>query len=104
MKEKYRIKNKIEFDTIIKKGKKKKNNYFVLCYQPTNKDFSRFGFAISKKFGNAVKRNLYKRKLREIVRKNQNMFKKGFDYIIIINRDCEMIDFYKLEKELLQLL
>lgn len=104
MKEKYRIKKSNEFDTIIKKGKKSKNLYFLLFFQENNYDYSRFGIAISKKNGNAVKRNLYKRRIREILNKNRNMFKKGTDYIIIVNRSCEKLNFQELEKHLLQLL
>lgn len=104
MNTKYRIKSNIEFDNIIKNGRKKSNSFFVIYYKDRNLLFSRFGISLSKKFGNAVKRNKYKRVLREIIRNNQKKFKNDFDYIIIMKKTCDVLDYKEIEKELLSLL
>ena len=104
MNAKYRIKNNEEFDNIIKNGNKKSNNFFVIYNKDRVLDFSRFGISLSKKFGNAVKRNKYKRILREIIRNNQKKFKNDFDYIIIMKKTCDELDYKEIEEKLLSLL
>ena len=99
-----RIKSKIEFEDIIKNGKKKSNSYFVIYNKERKNEFSRFGISLSKKFGNAVKRNRYKRILREIIRINQKKFKKTQDYIIIMKKTCDGLEYKIIEEKLLSLL
>lgn len=100
----YRVKSKIEFENIIKTGKKISDSYFVIYYKERGLLFSRFGISLSKKFGNAVKRNRYKRILREIIRKNQNKFKNAYDYIIIMKKNCDGLDYKVIENNLMTLL
>ncbi len=99
-----RIKNKEEFENIIKNGKKIGNSYFVIYYKERKNDFNRFGISLSKNFGNAVKRNRYKRILREIIRNNQKKFKIQADYIIILKKTCDGLDYKVIEEKLLALL
>ncbi len=104
MNNKIRIKSSIEFEDIIKNGFKKSNLSFVIYYKERKKLFPRFGITLSKKFGNAVKRNRYKRILREIIRNNQKKFKNEFDYIIIMKKNCENLIYKDIENNLLSLL
>lgn len=99
-----RIKNSQEFENIIKSGNKKRNFYFVIYYKERKNDFSRFGVTLSKNFGNAVKRNYYKRVLREIIRNNQKKFKKSYDYIIIMKKNCDNLNYQIIEEKLIDLL
>lgn len=46
-------------------------------------DFCRIGIAVSKKYGNAVKRNEFKRHVREIFRKKISL--SGYDILIVPN-------------------
>lgn len=104
MNENIRIKSKLEFEDILTTGKKIKNNFYIIYYKDKKKEFSRFGITLVKKFGNAVKRNKYKRITREIIRTNQNLFKNNFDYIIIVKKTCENTDFNILKNNLVDLL
>ena len=99
-----RIKSKIEFEDIIKNGKKIGNSFFVIYYKDRKKLFSRFGVSLSKKFGNAVVRNKYKRILREIIRINQKKFKNNYDYIIIMKKSCFDLNYKMIEEKLLSLI
>ena len=99
-----RIKSKIEFEDIIKNGKKIGNSFFVIYYKDRKKLFSRFGVSLSKKFGNAVVRNKYKRILREIIRINQKKFKNSYDYIIIMKKSCFDLNYKMIEEKLLSLI
>jgi|TARA_B100000749_G_scaffold248963_1_gene213231 ribonuclease P protein component len=57
----------------------------LVFYTKTNDQRSRLGIAVSKKFGNAVKRNLFKRKVREYFRKSEEISGKNLDILVSPN-------------------
>ena len=93
MKKEEVVKNTREFDSIIKKGQCKKNNEFVIYYIDNDKEFNRFGISVSKKIGNAVTRNYYKRVMRNICDKSKNLYSNNKDYIIIMRKGLSVLDF-----------
>ena len=61
---------------------------------------SRVGFTVTKRIGNAVKRNLIKRRLREIVRENAGLLANSrIDYVVIARQGVEMRGFEDLAKD-----
>ena len=98
------VKNNREFDNIIKKGKYKKNNEFVIYYIDNDKEKSRFGISVSKKIGNAVTRNYYKRIIRNICHKNKNLYSKGKDYIIIMRKGLTLLNFNEANESFIDLI
>lgn len=46
---------------------------------------SRIGITVSKKVGNAVRRNRWKRLIREAFRRNKHRFPAGFDFVFIVS-------------------
>ena len=76
---------------------------YVLLRQddPLNR---RLGLVTSSKVGIAVKRNLIKRRLREIFRINKHKFKFGTDIVFILRKGADKFDFHKLEEGILTLL
>lgn len=61
---KYRLKKRNEFKKIYAKGKSVAGRLMVLYWLPCEEKQFKAGFSISKKVGNAVVRNRYKRILR----------------------------------------
>lgn len=61
------LKSKKDFDIVYKSPKKWHNPHFILFFKENPKS-SRVGFCVSKKVGNAVCRNLIKRRLRSLYR------------------------------------
>ena len=92
------------FDKIINNGKFIKNNTFVIYYSKHEENFPKFGMAVGKKIGNAVTRNKYKRIIRNIVDENKFLFKKEYDYIIIIKRKCLEMSFNQINDSLSSLI
>ena len=90
------IKEKKDFDNIIHYAKFIKNNYFVIYYIDNDYSRSRFGIAISTKFGKAHIRNYYKRITRNIIDKNKKSFSNNKDYIIMVKRTCLNIKYKEL--------
>lgn len=99
-----RIKSADEFNDIIKTGTKIYSPGFIIYYKEKKLDNPRFGITQAKKFGKAYKRNRYRRILREIIRTNIKVFKNEYDYIIIIMKKCDTLDFKQIEDNLLKVI
>ena len=104
MKKEEVVKNNRDFDYIIKNGQFKKNNEFVIYYIDNEVDYDRFGISVSKKIGNAVVRNYYKRIIRNICDKNKNLYSKGKDYIIIVRNGCTKQTFSEINDNFVYLM
>ncbi len=97
------VKEHYEFDNIINKGKSIGNKVFSIYFLKHDEEYPKFGIAVGKKIGNAVTRNKYKRIIRNIVDNNKLLFKKDYDYIIIIKRKCLDLSFKELNDNLSEL-
>lgn len=98
------IKDQKLFNNIIKNGKFKKNNYFVIYNIKKEESVNNFGIAISKKVGNAVTRNKLKRQTRVIIDSHRNLFKNNHNYIIMIRKSCAGVEYKTLEQALIKLI
>ncbi|MGN1370716.1 MAG: ribonuclease P protein component [Candidatus Coprovivens sp.] len=98
------IKDQKVFNNIIRNGKYKKNNYFVIYTTLKENLNPMYGIAISKKVGKAVIRNKLKRQTRFIIDNHRNLFKNSHNYIIMIRKSCANTEFKVLEKALVELL
>ncbi len=97
------VKEHYEFDNIINKGKSIGNKVFSMYFLKHDEEYPKFGIAVGKKIGNAVTRNKYKRIIRNIIDNNKLLFKKDYDYIIIIKRKCLDLSFKELNDNLSEL-
>ncbi len=104
MKRRETIKDKSVFNDIIRHGRYKKNEYFIVYSSKTTDEKINYGVAISKKVGNAVTRNKLKRKTRAIIDKNRILFKNQHNYIIMIRKACIECKYRDLENALIKLL
>ena len=98
------VSSNIEFNSIIKNCKFKKNKYFVIYYNNNELNRYRFGISVPKKVCNAVNRNKLKRQVRNILDNCKKLYSNCKDYIIIIRRSCLGESFQILETNLQELL
>jgi len=100
------IKNKNYFNSIIKNGKYIKDKYFVIyyIYNDNSDHFAQFGIAIKNSIGKAVVRNKLKRRCRSLIEQNKNLFKKEYDYIIMIREGFKDSKYNCLNESLVNLL
>lgn len=96
-----RIRKNKEFFHLYKKGKRYRGKYFNLIYLSSASGSSRVAVVVSKKVGNAVKRNKFKRWIRTLFRRNKNLLKDPFDIIIIVKREILEASWLKLQEDYL---
>jgi ribonuclease P protein component len=83
-----RILKRPEFIQLSRNGKKIQNRHFILIYLPGHQYQSRLGITVSKRVGNAVKRNRIKRLTREFFRHNRHRQKGTWDINIIAKKQA----------------
>jgi ribonuclease P protein component len=83
MERKYRLRLNADFQRVRQKGKSWANRLMVLCALPNDLEYSRFGFAASKRIGKAVVRNRARRRMREAVRLRRVVMSEGWDMVFI---------------------
>ena len=79
------------------------NGYMVLYARPNRMGVNRVGITTGKKLGHAVVRNRARRRLREVYRLNEHLFKPGYDIVVVARSRCVTADFRKLTNAYLSL-
>lgn len=105
MKKENRVKKNKDFQEIFKKGKSFANRQFVVysLRRPGQTHF-RIGLSVSKKLGNAVKRNQIKRYIRQAFLELEDDLQNEFDYIIIARKPAANMDFFEIKSSLIHVL
>ena len=79
------------------------NGMLVLYARPNRLGVNRVGITTGKKLGHAVVRNRARRRLREVYRLNEALFKPGYDIVVVARHKCVTADFQKLTTAYLSL-
>lgn len=100
MKKSIMLKKNYEFKYLLSKGKFYYGKYIHMYIKETNFDFNKFGIAISKKYGKAVKRNYVKRLIRENYKNIEDKIKIGVSILVVVNKDINIqdINYKKIEE------
>ena len=98
------LKKNKEFNLVYNQGKSIASKYLVLYYYNKNDtDQIKAGFSISKRIGKAVVRNKLRRRLKEIIRDEEDNLKKGYNIIFIARKPVINLDFHKIKKDVKKL-
>jgi len=101
------LKKNWQFEKIINFGEKIFDNYFNIFFTKNDLENCRFGICVSKKIvKKSVKRNFYKRQIRNIIINYNKKSKKHFhnDKIIIIRKNFFEKTFFEKNQKLNNLL
>ena len=104
MKRRYRVRDDRRFGEIRSKGRAYTNELLVMCVLSNALAYSRFGFSVNSRIGNAVSRNRIKRRLREAVRLCMEQIEPGWDIIFIARRPIRSADYHQMEAACARLL
>lgn len=99
MKKKNIIKKSRDFDRIIKNNSPYKYMDYIIYVERDTNDIYKFGLSVGKKIGNAVNRNLVKRRIKAIIDKKD--YQNNFNCIIIVRRGINEKSFSEMEENLL---
>lgn len=99
LKKRLRLKKNKEFTYIYRKGSKLKGRYFIIYALRGSKEM-KIGFSLSKKVGNAVVRNLYKRRLHEIFKDLIPQMKLNH-YVIVVSPYIRDAGYQELKDDIL---
>lgn len=95
------LKTKKEFDLTFKKGKSFANKTLILYYKKNNLPENRYGIIITKKIGKAVKRNYFRRIIKENL-KTLSMT-KGYDILIIVRKQDHEVLYNEMRKSMIHI-
>lgn len=84
------------------KDKKHVTNLFIIYIKKNDINHNRYCISISKKIGKANVRNLYKRRIKDILMKNN--LNNSSDYVIIIRKPIIEKEYLEIKQELLNAL
>ena len=104
MKRRFRVREDRRFREIRQRGRSQSNDLLVLCALANDLPYSRFGFAVNSRIGNAVMRNRIKRRLREVIRLRMAGIRPGWDIILIARKPIRSAEYGQMETACARLL
>jgi len=89
---------------VQRNGRRVRTAHLIVLFQGNGLGSARFGLTVSRKVGNAVKRNRVKRWLREAIRRGHGGRFDGLDVVFIARSGTPVVGFHALKAEVDQAL
>ncbi|MBI5234004.1 MAG: ribonuclease P protein component [Deltaproteobacteria bacterium] len=89
-----------EFLQVRRKGKRYSTKSFIIHIIPSGIEVSRLGLSVGAVVGNAVKRNRFKRLLREFFRTHKHLFARPLDIVMSVKKGADIRAYKDVEAEL----
>lgn len=94
-----RLKRRADFRRVQSSRKRAHTKHYLLVVAPKAGPQGRFGVTVTKKIGNAVARNRVKRVMREVFRRNRDLFPAA-DVVVIAKRGAPRLGYHEALAEL----
>lgn len=95
------VKEKRDFDIAFKSKNQYKSRFTYIYINDNDLNKYRFGICVSKKIGNAVTRNKFKRRIKDIIDKSKLQFNDK-DYIIVLKKSANAAEYLDLKEDLIK--
>lgn len=95
-----RLRRSADYRFVQGRGRRVRLAHVLVLYTPGRAPQSRFGLVVSRKVGNAVRRNRVKRWLREAIRRNRSALAGRWDLAIVAHPTAVHAGLVALESEL----
>lgn len=100
-----RLQKRSQFKRAERRGRRVSSRHLVVYGAKNDLDWSRVGITVTRKVGIANQRNRWKRRIREIFRRNKREFPGGYDFVVIVKHTAPADpDFTTLRDEMIALL
>ena len=96
------LKKNYEFRRLYAKGKSAGGQLLVVYARRTHRRVNKLGITVSSKIGNAVVRNLIRRRLKEIYRLNEDKFSPGLELVVVARQKSREASYRELERDFLR--
>jgi ribonuclease P protein component len=97
------LKKNRDFQVVYRKGTSFANRYLVMYVKENQLERNRVGISVSKKVGNSIVRHHLTRLIRESYRLNEEVFRSGYDMVIVVRVNAKDRNFRDIESALLHL-
>ena len=97
------LKKNKDFLSVYRNGKSYANKYLVMYVLENNTNQNRLGISASKKIGNSVVRHRFCRLVRESYRLHEDVFRRGFDIVVVARVSAKERTFREIESAFLHL-
>ncbi|RIV20144.1 ribonuclease P protein component [Alicyclobacillaceae bacterium I2511] len=105
MKVEHRLRENRDFRRVFNRGRSSATDKLVLYWARNRGSNFRVGFSVSRKVGNAVQRNLIKRRLRACFdRFLPELLGKPADFVVVCRKNASQATYQQLENDVLRLL
>ena len=99
-----RLRKRFEFQRIQSGGRRVHTRRFLILLAPSGPSSegaaNRLGLTVTRKVDNAVGRNRIKRVVREVFRRERELFPAGCDYVVIAKREAAGVDYATASAEI----
>jgi ribonuclease P protein component len=99
-----RLRQRLDFQLVLRRGSRRHTEHFIVVLRPNALQCSRLGITVSRKVGNAVKRNRVKRWLREFFRLHKPRLPASHDLVIIAKQGAATLAYADVRRELASVL
>jgi len=99
-----RVNKRSDYRAIYNQGVWSSSQHFTSITCSNKKGIKRLGITVTKKAGNAVKRNRIKRLIREFFRLNKDLFPAGHDVVVMAKRNMPPLTYQEACRELTELI
>ncbi len=96
--------NRKDFVNLNRLGKRYHTKHFLVIVKKNEAGINRLGITVTKKIGNAVKRNRVKRLAREFFRLNKHHSSRDCDIVIIGKKNSFLLNYTEIKEELSEII